>query len=77
MDLLLAAGEDFEALVRSAYRKRANYLLILNRLNAVEKEFFEALKNCMTATEGVSGVIAAVQSESQRLRRNFAEHVFA
>jgi len=76
-DLLLADGGNFEALIRSAYRKRANYLLILNRLNAVEKEFLEALKDCMTGTEGAYGVIAAVQNESQRLRRDFAEKVFA
>jgi hypothetical protein len=77
MDLLLAVGDNFEALVRSAYRKRTNYLLILNRLNTVEKEFFEALRACMKATAGASDVIAAVQNESQRLRRDFADQVFA
>jgi len=77
MDLLLAVGDNFEALVRSAYRKRTNYLLTLNRLNTVEKEFLEALKAFMKATEGASDVIAAVQNESQRLRRDFADEVFA
>jgi hypothetical protein len=58
MDLLLAAGENFESLVRGAYRKRTNYLLILNRLNTVENEFLEALKGSMKAVEGASDVIA-------------------
>ena len=40
MDLLAAEGDSFEALVRSAYRNRTNYLLTLNRLNTVEKEFY-------------------------------------
>ena len=60
-----------------AYRKRTNYLLILNRLNTVEKEFLEALKGSMKAVEGASAVIAAVQNKSQSLRREFAERVFA
>jgi hypothetical protein len=77
MDLLLATGESYEALVRSAYRSRTNYLLILNRLNRVEKEFYAALKACMKATDGASDIIAAVQNESQRLRRYFADQVFA
>ena len=77
MDLLLASGESFEALVRSAYRSRTNYLLILNRLNTVEKEFYAALKACMKTTDGADEVIAVIQTESQRLRRDHAEQVFA
>jgi hypothetical protein len=77
MDLLLASGESFEALVRSAYRSRTNYLLILNRLNTVEKEFYAALKTCMKTTDGADEVIAVIQTESQRLRRDHAEQVFA
>ena len=77
MDLLSAPGNSFEALVRSAYRNRTTYLLILNRLNTVEAEFLSALKACMKATDGAADVIAAIQNESQRLRRNLADQVFA
>jgi hypothetical protein len=77
LDLLLAAGDSFETLVRSAYRSRTNYLLILHRLNTVEKEFYTALKACMKTTDGADDVIAAIQNESQRLRRDHVEQVFA
>jgi hypothetical protein len=76
-DLLATNGDSFDALVRSAYRSRTNYLLILNRLNTVEKEFYEALKPQMTVTEGAVAIIAAIEEQSRRLRRNLAESVFA
>lgn len=76
IDLLFAVGDNFEALIRSAYSKRTNYLLILNRLNVVEKEFLEVLKGCMNTIEGASDIITAVQKKSISLRRNFAEQVF-
>jgi zona occludens toxin (predicted ATPase) len=77
MDLLAANGDSFESLVRSAYRNRSNYLLILNRLSAVEKEFYAALKPHMTATEGAAAVIATIETQSQQLRRDLAESIFA
>jgi hypothetical protein len=76
-DLLAAAGDSFESLVRSAYRNRTNYLLTLNRLNAVEKEFYAALKPQMAATEGAAAVIATIEEQSRRLRRELAESAFA
>ena len=76
-DLLTANGDTFDALARSAYRSRTNYLLTLNRLNTVEKEFYAALKPQMAATEGAGTVITAIEEQSRRLRRNLAESVFA
>jgi hypothetical protein len=76
-DLLAATGDSFESLVRSAYRNRTNYLLALNRLNAVEKEFYAALKPQMAATEGAAAVIATIEEQSRRLRRELAESAFA
>jgi hypothetical protein len=76
-DLLTANGDSFGALARSAYHNRTNYLLTLNRLNTVEKEFYDALKPRMAATEGAVAIIAAIEEQSRRLRRNFAESVFA
>jgi len=75
-DLLAADGDSFEALVRSAYHNRTNYLLTLNRLNTVEKEFYTSLKPRLAATEGASEVIAAIEEHSRRLRRGLAEQVF-
>ena len=76
-DLLAADGDSFEALVRSAYHNRTNYLLTLNRLNTVEKEFYSALKPQLAATEGAPAVIAAIEEHSRRLRRDLAEQIFA
>jgi hypothetical protein len=76
-DLLAASGDSFAALVRSAYRSRTEYLLALNRLGTVEKEFYTALKGQMTTTEGAADVIATIEEQSRRLRRDMAEQTFA
>jgi len=76
-DLLSADGESLESLTRSAYRGKTDYLLTLNRLNSVEKEFYAALKPGMAATEGADQIITIIQKESQRLRREHADHAFA
>ena len=76
-DLLSAAGDSYDALVRSAYRSRTDCLLALNRLGAVEKDFYAALKTQMSATEGATDVIATIQEQSRQLRRELAERIFA
>jgi len=75
-DLLNASGDTFAALVRSSYRTRTEYLLTLNRLGAVEKEFYAVLKGQMTTTEGAADVIATIEEQSGRLRRELAEQIF-
>ena len=77
VDLLSAEGDSFESLVRSVYRSRTNYLLILSRLSTVEKEFYQALKPQLAATEGAGEIIAAIEKQSQQLRRKLAEQIFA
>ncbi len=77
MDLLAAGGDSFDELVRSAFHGHTNYLLTLNRLNTAEKRFFQELKTCMAATEDAADVIAVIQDESQRLRRELAGQIFA
>ena len=77
MDLLVANGDSFESLVRSAYRNRTNYLLTLNRLGTVEREFYAAVKPQLAATEGAADVIATIETQSQQLRRDLAENIFA
>jgi len=75
-DLLNANGDSFESLVRAAYRNRTDYLLTHNRLNTVEKEFYTALTPHMGAAEGAADIIATIESQSQRLRRELAEQIF-
>jgi hypothetical protein len=76
-DLLAANGDSFDVLARSAYRSRTNYLLALNRLNTVEKEYYDALKPQMAAIEGAAAIIVAIEEQTRRLRRKLAESVFA
>lgn len=76
MDLLAAGGDSFDILVRAAYRNRTNYLLVLNQLNTVEKAFYTALKPHMDTAEGAADIIATIESQSQKLRRDLAEQIF-
>ena len=76
-DLLKANGDSFDALARSAFRSRADLLLTLNRLNTVEKEFYAVLKPQLAATEGAADIIATIETQTQHLRRQLAEQVFA
>jgi hypothetical protein len=76
-DLLSAAGDSYDALVRSAYRSRTDCLLALNRLGTVEKDFYAALKSQMSATEGAADIITTLEEQSRQLRRELAERIFA
>jgi hypothetical protein len=77
LDLLAVDGDSYDTLVHKAYHNRTNYLLILNRLNTVEKEFYAAIKPKLASAEGAADIIATMEKESQRLRRDLAEQVFA
>ena len=77
MDLLKADGDTFDALVRSAYPDRTGFLLDLNRLDQVEKDFYTALKPRLAATEGAAEIIAVIQTRSRELRRQMAHQIFA
>lgn len=74
-DLLLAKGESFPSLVRAAYGNRTNFLLTMNRLNTVERDFYAALKPHLEAA-GAAEIIATIEAHSQRLRREQAEAIF-
>ncbi len=76
LDLLTADGDDFESLVRAAYRNRNDYMLILDGLNSVEKDFYTALKPLMAQVEGTAGIIATIELQSQRLRSETAFRIF-
>jgi hypothetical protein len=76
LDLLAANGDDFESLVRAAYRSRDNYLLALEKLNNAEKDFYTALKPLMAQVEGTAGIITTIESRSRRLRHETACRIF-
>ena len=76
LELLTADGDDFESLVRAAYRNRNDYMLILDGLNSVEKDFYTALKPLMAQVEGTAGIIATIELQSRRLRSETAFRIF-
>jgi hypothetical protein len=77
LELLTADGDDFESLVRAAYCNRNNYLLTLDRLNNVEKEFYTALKPFLDSVEGTADIIiATIESQSRRLRSDMVDRIF-
>ena len=76
-DLVLAQGSSYPALVKSTYKTRTNFLLFLNRLNQVEREFDAALKpHLEKTTEGVNGIIKLMEESVTSLRRQLAEAIF-
>lgn len=77
LDLLKAEGDSFDQLVHSAYRNRSNYLLILNRLNTSEKNFYTELRSNMSGMEGTDDIITRIETQSRQLRRQLAEKMFA
>ncbi len=77
-DLLHSQGDSFEALLRSVYRTRNNYLLFINHLNRVEKEFNAALKPSLgESTAGVNQIVAHIEMRCTELRRADAEKIFS
>jgi hypothetical protein len=76
MELLAADGGCFGSIAAAAYGNRSNYLLVLNRLNTVEKEFYTALRPHLTATEGAADIITRIASQTRMLRRELADQVF-
>ena len=77
-DLLLCEGDSFDALVRSAYKNKTNYLLFLNILNKSEMRFNSALKPHLQATtEGVGEIIDRMEKGSEKLRYKEAERIFS
>ena len=76
-NLLTAQADDFNALVRLAYRSRSNYLLTLNQLSKAEKKLNATLRpHLEKETEGIADVIADIERNSTRLRRVHAQTVF-
>jgi len=76
-DLILANGSSYPALVKSTYKTRTNYLLFLNHLNQVERNFDAALKpHLEKSTDDVNGIIKLMEESVISLRRQLAETIF-
>ena len=76
-DLILAHGSSYPALVKSTYKTRTNYLLFLNHLNQVERNFDAALKpHLEKTTDDVNGIIKLMEESVISLRRQLAEEIF-
>ncbi len=75
--LLQSKGDSFETLIRSAYKTRTNYLLFINHLNRVERQFNTALKPSLKeTTEEVNNIVTAIEQRCEDLRRRDAENFF-
>ena len=76
-DLIMVEGNNFDKLIKSAYKSRSRYLLFLNRLNQVEKNFNSALKpHLYQTTEAVDEIVASMEKNSEELRRIQAKKIF-
>ena len=76
-DLLRCEGDSIEALTKSAYKNRTNFLLFLNQLNDSEKRLNAALSpHLRETTEGVDEIIGRMEHASEILRRDEAERIF-
>jgi len=77
-ELLTAAqADDFDALVRQAYRSRSHYLLTLDQLSEAEKKLNAAMRpHIKNETEDVDAVIAGIEGHITRMRRTHAQTVF-
>ena len=77
-DLFKADGSNVDALLRSAYRTRSNYLLFLNRLGQVEKDLDRVLAPSLVEDHPTVGeTIALIEQQIAQLRRTEAERVFS
>ena len=76
MTLLKADGGDRDSLVRSSYGSGTAYLLAMNRLNAAERKLYDALSiRLQEQQEGANGIVASIEAESERLRREEAHRI--
>lgn len=76
-DLIRCEGDSIEALVKSAYKNRTNFLLFLNQLSDSEKRLNAALSpHLRETTEGIDEIIWRMEQASEILRRDAAERIF-
>ncbi len=76
-DLLRARGDDYDQLARNADGAKTVHLLVLNRLNRVEKKLNAALRPHLEASDpDVGEVIRRIETRCEELRRREADLIF-
>jgi hypothetical protein len=75
-DLLAGNGDSFDSLVRTAYSNRAAFLQTFNRMNALESEFYAAIKPHLGDVEGATDIITAIEARSRQLHHEMADRIF-
>ena len=76
--LMQADGSSFEELVRKTYKKRSNFLLVLNNLSRSEKEFNKVLVDSMPGDKiQLSGIVKRMEESSEIYRRELVKKIFA
>jgi hypothetical protein len=76
--LLRAGGDDYPALVRSAYsKKKGDYLFFINQLSDTEKALNKALTPQLKKENlEVSQTISKIEAQTDRIRRQETEQFF-
>lgn len=76
--LIQVNGASYEELVKSAYRKKSNYQLILNKLNRAEDDLNRALAEHLPGdAESITSVVKSMQKCVKEIRRCQAEEIFS
>jgi hypothetical protein len=75
--LLEAEGHDYSALVKSCYKKKSSYLIVLHGLNTAEQDLNRALfPNLDNMDERTTMAIEAIEKCAADFRRNQAKEIF-
>jgi hypothetical protein len=76
-ELMRTEGNSLKKMVRTAYRRRENYLMYLHQLNESEKALNQALlPDLDKKNHGVQETITLIEKSCRRLRRKDAENLF-
>lgn len=77
LDLLHSDRDSYEALIRSVYKTKTNYLLFFNQLNRVERQFNSALKPSLSkTTESVNHIVSNIEQRCKQLRAKEVDIIF-
>lgn len=77
LDLLHSDGDSYEALIRSVYKTKTNYLLFFNQLNRVERQFNSALKPSLSkTTESANHIVSNIEQRCKQLRAKEVDIIF-
>jgi hypothetical protein len=77
IDLMTAEGENFQELIRGAYKNKTNFLLFINQLNQAEKTLNSAIEPYLAENSGdVSDIIHLINLHSDSIRKELSNKIF-